>query len=379
MTDKMSSMSKEKNIGNISEEKRVNEIDKVKSEAFTGRVLDILNSAALSFMISVGHRTGLYDSMTNLPPSTSQQIADKAGLSERYVREWLGSMVAGKIVEYNPENPEKGLYYLPLEHSASLTRASSPNNMAAFAQYMAILGSIEDKIVRCFYNGKGTSYSKYPRFQAVMAEDSGQTVVAALNDYVLPAIPGIIDRLKSGIDVLDIGCGQGRALNIMAMTFPNSRFTGYDISVQGIEVAKVGANNIGLKNVRFEVKDVTDLDEYDRYDFITTFDAIHDQKRPEQVLKNIANALKSNGIYLMQDIRSSIHVEKNIEHIAAPFLYAISCFHCMPVSLGAGGPGLGAMWGEERAVEMLRNAGFTNIDVKQLPHDVFNNYVIIRK
>lgn len=139
MNSEKSDTSKQNNIGidnNIV-------IDKSKAETFTGRMLDILNDAALSFMISVGHRTGLYDKMANLPPSTSQKIADEAGLNERYVREWLGSMVAGSIVEYNTE---KGLYHLPLEYSASLTRAASPNNMAAFAQYMAIMGSIEDTI-----------------------------------------------------------------------------------------------------------------------------------------------------------------------------------------------------------------------------------------
>ncbi len=354
----------------------IDEIDKAKAEAFSGRMLDILNDAALSFMISVGHRTGLYDKMACLPPSTSQQIADAACLNERYVREWLGSMVAGKIVEYDPE---KRLYSLPLEYAGSLTRAASPNNMAAFAQYMAILGSIEDKIVECFSNGEGTQYSAYPRFQSVMAEDSGQTVVPALIDYILPAIPGIIDRLKYGINVLDIGCGQGRAISLLAKNFPDSRFAGYDISEQGIGMAKKSAKELGLKNVRFEAKDVTNLNESNNYDFITTFDAIHDQKKPEQVLKNIANLLKSDGVYLMQDIRSSIHVEKNKEHVAGPFLYAISCFHCMPVSLGAGGPGLGAMWGEERAVEMLHKAGFSSVEVKQLPHDIFNNYIIVRK
>ncbi len=359
----------------ISEQKNI-EIDKSKAEAFTGRMLDILNDAALAFMISVGHRTGLYDKMANLPPSTSQKIADTAGLNERYVREWLGSMVAGKIIEYDQD---KGLYHLQLEYSGSLTRRASPNNMAAFAQYMAILGSVEDTIVDRFYNGGGTSYSDYPRFQAVMAEDSGQTVVSALNDYVLPAVPGIVDKLKYGIDVMDIGCGQGRALNLMAKTFLNSRFIGYDISEKSINVAMQSAKEMMLKNVKFVAKDAADISETEKYDFITTFDAIHDQKKPEQVLRNIINALRSDGIYLMQDIRSSIHLEKNKDHVAGPFIYAVSCFHCMPISLGAGGPGLGAMWGEEKAVEMLHNAGFSNIEVKQLPHDVFNNYMIVRK
>ncbi len=352
------------------------EIDQEKAEAFGNRIMTVLNDAAISFMISVGHRTKLFDTMSSTLSLTSQQIADAGKLNERYVREWLGAMVAGGIVEYDPE---KKLYKLPPEHGNCLTRAAAPNNLAAFAQYMAVMGIVEDQVVDNFHTGEGIPYSAYPRFQAVMMEDSGQTVVSALIDYILPVIPGLIDRLKKGINVLDIGCGSGRAINLLAENFPNSRFTGYDISDQGISTAQKDALEAGLVNVKFEVKDVTNLDEISNYDLITTFDAIHDQAKPLQVLKNIAKSLKGDGVYLMQDIKSSIHLEKNKEHIAGPFLYAISCFHCMPVSLGQGGPGLGAMWGEERAVEMLHNAGFLNVEVKQLPHDVFNNYIIVRK
>jgi 2-polyprenyl-3-methyl-5-hydroxy-6-metoxy-1,4-benzoquinol methylase len=212
-----------------------------------------------------------------------------------------------------------------------------------------------------------------------MADDSGQTVVAALTDHILPLVPGLIDRLEAGIDVLDVGCGSGRALNLMARMFPNSRFTGYDFSEEGIARARAEAQEHGTTNVRFEVKDAAALDEEARYDLITTFDAVHDQAKPGAVLKGVANALKEDGVYLVQDIAGSSHVHNNLDHPIGPFLYTISTTHCMTVSLAQGGEGLGTMWGEEKAKEMLKEAGFEEVEVKQLPHDIFNNYFIVTK
>jgi spermidine synthase len=97
------------------------------------------------------------------------------------------------------------------------------------------------------------------------------------------------------------------------------------------------------------------------------------------VLKGIADALKEDGVYLMQDIAGSSHVHNNLDHPIAPFLYTVSTMHCMTVSLAQGGEGLGTMWGEEKAREMLKDAGFKKVEVKQLPHDIFNNYFIITK
>jgi cyclopropane fatty-acyl-phospholipid synthase-like methyltransferase len=213
-----------------------------------------------------------------------------------------------------------------------------------------------------------------------MAEDSGQTVVAALTDHILPLVPGLSERLQEGIDVLDVGCGSGRAMNLMARKFPNSRFLGYDFSEEAISRARAEAQEHGTTNVRFEVKDAAALlEEKARYDLITTFDAVHDQADPAAVLKGIASALKDDGVYLMQDIAGSSHVHKNTDHPVAPFLYTISTTHCMTVSLAQGGEGLGTMWGEEKAKEMLREAGFTEVEVEQLPHDFVNSYYIIKK
>ena len=350
------------------------ELDQKKAEQFAGRMLEILNAGALAIMTSIGHRTGLFDAMSELPPSTSEQIASAAGLNERYVREWLGAMVVGGTVEHDAES---GTYFLPPEHAAWLTRAATPNNIAVTTQFIPLMGSVEDGIVESFKVGGGLPYSAFPRFHEVMAEDSGQTVVAALTGAILPLVPGLTERLEEGMDVLDVGSGSGRALNLTARTFPNSRFTGYDISEEAIARAEAEAQ--GLTNVRFEIKDAATLDEKERYDLITTFDAIHDQAKPAAVLEGIARALKPDGVYLMQDIAGSSHVHNNMEHPLGTLLYTISTMHCMTVSLSQGGDGLGTMWGEEKAREMLREAGFAKVEVKQLPHDFANSYYVVTK
>ena len=353
-----------------------NLLDQSKADAFADRMLSILNEGALALMCSIGHRTRLFDVMSGLSPSTSGQIADAAELNERYVREWLGAMVVGRIVEYEPDNK---VYRLPPEHAAFLIRTAAPDNMAVFAQYIPLLGTVEDQIVACFQKGGGVPYSAFGRFHEVMAEDSGQTVVAALMDSILPLVPGLIEDLEKGIEVLDVGCGSGRALTLMAKSFPASRFTGYDFSQEAIARGKMAAQKQGLTNLRFEVKDVTSLEITDHFQLITAFDAIHDQVYPDRVLKEIANALGPNGTFLMQDIAASSQVYKNIDHPVGPLLYSISVMHCMTVSLAANGAGLGTMWGEEKARELLQEAGFTKIDVQKLPHDFQNAFYIIHK
>lgn len=350
--------------------------DQKRAGAFANQLLETLNGGAISLMISIGHRTGLFDMMATLPPATSQDIADVAGLQERYVREWLGAMVTGRIIVYNASNKT---YHLPPEHAAFLTREVSPDNIAAFMQYISVLGAVEDQIVDCFYNGGGVPYSEFRRFHQVMAEDSGQTVVGALTEHILPLVPGLVAHLENGIQVMDLGCGSGRALNKMAKLFVNSQFVGYDLSEDAIATANLEAQTLGLENVQFKARDAAALDLVEQFDLITTFDSVHDQARPDVVLKNIYQALRSDGVYLMQDIRASSDVGGNLEHPVGPLLYTISCMHCMTVSLAAGGMGLGAMWGEEKALQMLEEAGFKRVEIKQLEHDFQNNFYIVRK
>ncbi len=351
-------------------------IDQGKAEAFAGQMIGVLNSAMLGYMTSIGHRTGLFDAMAGLRPSTSQEIADAAGLNERYVREWLGAMVAGRIIKYDPADQT---YTFPAEHAASLTRAAGPGNLAAMTQFFSELGTIETKLVESFRNGGGVPYADFPRFQELMREQSAQIFDATLLDVTLPLAPGLIDRLTAGIDVCDVGCGAGHAINIMAKAFPNSRFTGYDFSVEGVEAGRAEAKAMGLANATFEVKDVSTLDGSKQFDLITVFDAIHDQAQPRKVLKGIADSLRPDGVFLCVDIAASSNLEGNLDHPLAPMLYAISTMHCMTVSLALNGEGLGTVWGEQKARELLGEAGFTKIDAESVEGDIMNAYYICRK
>ena len=353
--------------------------DNVKAEAFAGKLLEILNGGCLSLLISVGHKTGLFDTLSGLQnPSTSEEIAKKANLNERYVREWLGGMVVGGIVEYFP-NEKK--YLLPPEHSAFTTRAAGIDNIALFSQYVSLMGLVEDKIVNCFRNGGGVPYSEYPAFQSLQAEETSRVFDSRLIDQIIPLTgKDMIDKLRSGAFVMEVGCGRGHALNLMAKTFPNSKFFGYDLSEEGVESGIKESKEMNLINVEFGVKDVNNLSDTNKYDLIMAFDTIHDQAHPTTVLSKIYNSLKVNGTFLMQDIAASSKTEENIQNPLAPTLYTFSTMHCMTVSLAQGGDGLGTVWGRQMAEQKLKEAGFSDtIDVKQVDGDILNYYYIVKK
>ena len=353
--------------------------DQKKAEAFAGRLLGALNDGAFCLMASIGHRTGLFDAMRDQAPLTSLEIASRAGLNERYVREWLGAMVTSGVVSVDPQSVR---YHLPPEHAAYLTRAAAADNLAVFAQYVPLLGNVEDDIVECFKNGGGVPYERFPRFHAVMAEESGLSVLSSLEAHILPLIPGLAEQLGRGVRGLDVGCGSGRTLNRLAELFPKSRFVGMDLSKAAIGAARDEASAKGLKNVEFAAIDLGDFNrtaEPESFDFITTFDAVHDQGQPLNVLKGIHRALERDGVYLMQDVKASSHVYNNIGHPLGTVLYTASCLHCMTVSLAQGGEGLGAMWGEEKTREYLQRAGFRSVEKHELAHDIQNNWYVARK
>lgn len=351
--------------------------DAQRAAEFSGRLLDALNNGALCLMVSIGHRTGLFDTMRGRAPATSAEIAAAAKLNERYVREWLGAMTTARIVEVDAQSSH---FVLPDEHAQSLTHAAAADNMSVFAQYIGVLGAVESEIVDCFRNGGGVPYERYARFHEVMAEDSGQSVMSSLETHILPLVPGLAARLERGIRVLDLGCGRGRIATRLATLYPRSTFVGLDLSTEAVAYAREHAR--GLGNVTFEARDLSDYDtraEPEAYDLVTTFDAIHDQAQPQNVLRGIHRTLKADGTYLMQDISGSSHVHEDVNHPLGTLLYTVSCMHCMTVSLAQNGEGLGAMWGEKKTFEYLRRAGFERIVKRNLAHDVQNNYYIMQK
>jgi hypothetical protein len=228
-------------------------IDAARAEEFAGRMIGVLSDAALALQCSIGHQTGLFDAMAGGDPATSEEIAVAAGLHERYVREWLGAVTTGGIVEYRPEN---ATYRLPPEHASCLTREAGADNLGPLLQFIPMLAQVEEPVLTAFRDGGGVPYSAYTRFHEHMAELSGQVFDAALLEAILPLAHGVTERLGAGIDVADIGCGRGRAVNLMARAYPNSRFTGYDFSEEAVEHARAEAAAWGLDNASFVQRDV---------------------------------------------------------------------------------------------------------------------------
>jgi SAM-dependent methyltransferase len=345
--------------------------DPTRQEAFAGLMVDMLNKGALALLASVGHQTGLFDTMSTLQPSTSDDIAKAAHLDERYVREWLGGMVVGGMLEYEPDG---ATYTLPPEHAASLTTAAGPDNLAGLMPYIALMGEVEQQVVASFRNGGGVPYSAYPRFQALQAEETARVYDVALVGTIVPLVGGLTERLRDGIDVLDVGTGQGHAPIVLAQAFPRSRFHGLDQSEEGIGAARREADRLSLDNVHYTVGDATRIT--GQYDLVTAFDVIHDLARPQETLDAVAASLRDGGTFLMGDIAASSNLEENVDHPFGPALFGFSVFYCMTTSLGTGGAGLGTVWGEQTARRMLGDAGFTDVQVRSVEGDPLNVYYV---
>lgn len=336
-------------------------------------LLRIANDGAIAVLGAIGHATGLFDTLATLPPATSEQVADAAGLDERYVREWLGGVVTAGLVDYDPARRS----YALVEKYRPFLTGRGVDNLARLLRTVVAVGHATPLVVEKFRTGGGLSYDDYPGFHELMAEESASVNDASLLDVIIP-LTGLEDRLRAGIDVADVGCGQGHAINLLARAYPASRFTGIDFSDEALTAGRAEAAVWGLTNVTFETCDAATLDREATYDLVCAFDTIHDQAHPATVLANIRRSLRPDGTFLMIDINASSNLEDNVQIPWASFLYMVSTMHCMSVSLGQGGDGLGTVWGVQTAERMLREAGFTSVARHDLEADPFNAYFVAR-
>jgi SAM-dependent methyltransferase len=338
-------------------------VDKRLVQDFARRLFGHYTSGFITLMVDIGHRTGLFEALAD-GGGTSDEVARRAGLHERYVREWLGAMATAGIADYDAAT---GTFTLPAEHAVCLTGTSS-RNLAAGARFVTMLAPHVPNVADCFRRGGGVPYSEFmPDFTEVVDASWRLLYDGLLIKGFLPVVSGLPERLEAGIRVADLGCGTGHAVNVMAQRYPNSTFVGYDIDREGIARGTAEAADMGLGNARFEVLDVTRLPDDAEFDLITSFDSIHDQRDPATTLARVAEALASDGVYFMVEPKASSRLEDNIGEPFAPYLYGVSVLHCLTVSLAEGGLGLGTAWGEQTARGMLEEAGFTDIEVVDAP------------
>ncbi len=352
---------------------------------FSNRLTEILNHGALNLALAVGYQLKIFDVMADLDrPVTCQDLARSAGLHERYMQEWLGIMCTGRIIEihfteFSDTGTKEPVYFLPPAHAALLIRKAENSNMGVYTQEIPLLTQIAmSRVLDDFSKGEGIPFSAYPRFQAFMSQLSHAKHRQVLIRHFLPQVGNgrLMTRLKKGIRVCDLGCGQGVALHLMAQHFPASTFTGIDNDGPAIETARQTSRDLKLSNLTFQIKDAAILENdtnlSKQFDYITAFDAIHDQSHPLAALKGVRHMLAEDGMFSMIDIDAASHPAGNMNHPMGPFLYTVSLMHCMPVGLSDQGRGLGMMWGRDTAVSLLEHAGFTRIQVLEMEHDPFN-------
>jgi 2-polyprenyl-3-methyl-5-hydroxy-6-metoxy-1,4-benzoquinol methylase len=342
------------------------DVDAAAVEEFAAKLVETITGGLLTSLIDIGRRTQLFE-LATAGPATSAELAERGGLQERYVREWLAAMATAGIFEYDAENRR---FWLPVEHAAVLT-GDTYDNLSPVAYLVSVITRQGDAVAKCFTEGGGVPWAAYlPEMHDVMDVLWQPMYRDLLVQQILPLAPGLVEKLESGTRVADVACGSGNGTLVMARRFPRSTFVGYDQDAAAVAVARSRAR--GLTNVSFEVADAATLTADRPFGVAFVFTAVHDQARPLEVLTSIWSLLEPGGTLLMNEPCISSNLEDNIDNPIATMTYSISLLHCMTVSLAEGGAGLGTGWGEQVALALLSDAGFGPVDVHDAPGDPGN-------
>ncbi len=340
-------------------------LDQSHVEAFAGKALGDMAGLMTTLFCVVGDRLGLFASLAHGGPATSEELASRAGVDERYAREWLRGLTAADYLE---QDRATGKFSIPAAHVPVLAEEGGPWFFGGVYQETAGALPVLGRVIDVFRGGGGVAQSEYtPDLWAGMERFTGAWFDHLLVPVWLPALPEVARRLEDGADVADVGCGAGRALIRLAESYPKSRFVGYDAFEGQLERARANAAAAGVEDrVRFELFDAAKgLPE--RYDVITTFDVVHDAVDPLGLLRSIRAALTDGGVYVILEINSADDPADNVGPLAALF-YGFSLFYCMTTSLAHGGAGLGTCGlPEARVREFAEAAGFA--DVTRAPVD----------
>ena len=348
--------------------------DKLKAEG--QKIFGYLKGALISAMIHLGDTLGLYRAMRGAGPMNSQQLADKTSLHERWVREWMHGQAAAGLLAYVGD----GRFEMSPEMGLLLAEEDSPKFAAGIFSDLPQRMAILERLPESFRTGLGLPYDARGAEGARGIERVfGPWFRTALVPTVLPALDGVIDKLKAGAQAADIGCGAGVALLEMAKAYPDSEFHGYDISQHALSRAEENKVAAGLSNVTFHNAKTDGLPTDRRLDFITTFDCIHDMTDPAGTIRAIRAALKPDGTWFIADINSAPTFEENLKNPMTGMFYAFSVMGCMSSALSEpGGAGLGTLgFNEQVARKMTADAGFSQFKRHDFENP-FNAYYEVR-
>jgi 2-polyprenyl-3-methyl-5-hydroxy-6-metoxy-1,4-benzoquinol methylase len=352
-------------------------VDPEKLKDFAKNVFGALGGVMTSSMIALGDRLGLYRALAGAGPLSSRELAEKAGLHERWVREWLHQQGAAGVLEY----AGNGRFALSAEGAMVLADESHPAFGAGFFAHLPQVVGVVDKLPEAFRSGVGLPYDAFGPEGAVGIERGlAPWMRALLVPLVLPRLPGVADKLRAGARVADVGCGAGIALLEMAKAFPRSDFHGFDISRHALERAEENRRAAAVANAVFHDARRHPLPDDARFDFVTTLDCLHDMTDPASAVQAIRRAIKPDGAWLIVDIKAHDDYETNVaKNPMASMMYGMSVVTCMSSAMSEpGGAGLGTLgFSEGVARRMTGEAGFTRFDPFDFGHPV-NAFYLVR-
>ncbi len=333
------------------------ELDHEKLMQFVFRAVDEVGATLNTALVVMGDRLGLYRAMAGAGPLTPSELAARAGVAERYVREWLNAQAAGGYVEYEPES---GRYALPPEQAVALTDDESPAYLPGFFQIA--LGSVTDspRIAEAARSGAGIGWHDHVHD---VHEGCERFFRPGYNAHLvstwLPALEGVVEKLERGALVADVGCGHGASTIVMAKAFPSSRFEGFDYHDASIATARERAESAGVADrVRFEVAPASSYAGAG-YDLVTMFDCLHDMGDPVGAARHVRSTLAPDGTWMIVEPFAGDRVEDNLTPVGRAY-YAFSTLLCTPASLSQEvGLALGAQAGEARIRDVVEKGGFT--------------------
>ena len=332
-------------------------VDENKLNTFLGKAVADLGAAMSAVLISIGDELGFYKALAKEPLSPAE-LAQRTGTNERYVREWLGNQAAGGYAIYDPAS---GKYHLDEEQALCLANPNGPVDLPGAYLIVQDLFDVRERALQNFRSGKGMEWGEHNR---CLFHGTERFFRAGYNANLLaswmPALDGVVEKLKRGGKAADVGCGYGASTILLAKAFPNSEFVGYDYHAPSIETARQRAKEANAPNARFEVADATTYKDRD-FDFIAFFDCLHDMADPVGAARHAREALKPEGSCMLVEPFANDRVEDNLNPVGRVF-YGASSLICVPVSLAKNGPALGAQAGEKRLREiMVDKAGFKSM------------------